>query len=69
MKEFFELLFLALKAWLKGIERKQKILENLDGQKIDVTNEQVTSANSINELLDNITGRLKNELKEDKEND
>lgn len=64
MKEFFEVLWMALKLWLKKIQRQQKVLDNLDEHKIDVTNEQVTSAENLNELIDNISGRTKN----DKEN-
>ena len=65
MKEFFTLLLTALKVWLKKIQRQQKVLDNLDEHKIDVTNEQVTSANSVNELIDNISGRTKHDKKKD----
>ena len=65
MKEFFTLLITAFKVWLKKIQRQQKVLDNLDEHKIDVTNEQVTSANSVNELIDNISGRTKHEKKDD----
>lgn len=65
MKEFFTLLITAFKVWLKKIQRQQKVLDNLDEHKIDVTNEQVTSANSVNELIDNISGRTKHDKKKD----
>lgn len=64
MKELFQVIIAAIKIWLKKIQRQQKVLDNLDEHKIDVTNEQVTSANNVNELIDNISGRTKN----DKEN-
>lgn len=59
MKEFFEVLWMALKLWIKSFERKQKIQEKIDAEKIDVTNTHVTSAESINDLIDNISGRPK----------
>ena len=64
MKELFQVIIAAIKIWLKKIQRQQKVLDNLDEHKIDVTNEQVTSAENLNELIDNISGRTKN----DKEN-
>lgn len=59
MSEFFEVLWRALKLWIKSFERKQKIQEKIDAEKIDVTNTHVTSAESINDLIDNISGRPK----------
>lgn len=64
MKEFFEVLWMALKLWLKKLHRQEKVLDNLENHKIDVTNEQVTSAENVNELIDNISGRTKHD-KED----
>jgi hypothetical protein len=61
MKEFFEVLWMALKLWLKKLHRQEKVLDNLENHKIDVTNEQVESANSVNELIDNISGRIKHD--------
>ena len=65
MKELFAVIIAAIKVWLKKIQRQQKVLDNLEEHKIDVTNEQVTSANSLNELIDNISGRTKHEEKSD----
>lgn len=59
MKEFLEVLWMALKLWIKKIQRKQKIQEKIDSEKIDVTNTQVSTANSVNDLIDNISGRPK----------
>ena len=59
MSEFFEVLWMALKLWIKSFERKQKIQEKIDAEKIDVTNTHVTTANDINDLIDNISGRPK----------
>lgn len=61
MKELFQVIIAAIKIWLKKIQRQQKVLDNLDEHKIDVTNEQVTSAENLNELIDNISGRTKHE--------
>ncbi len=59
MKEFFEVLWMALKLWIKSFERKQKIQEKIDAEKIDVTNTHVTTAENLNDLIDNISGRPK----------
>jgi hypothetical protein len=59
MSEFFEILWMALKLWIKSFERKQKIQEKIDAEKIDVTNTHVTTAENINDLIDNISGRPK----------
>jgi hypothetical protein len=61
MKELFQVIIAAIKIWLKKIQRQQKVLDNLDEHKIDVTNEQVASAENLNELIDNISGRTKHE--------
>lgn len=61
MKELFEVIITAIKIWLKKIQRQQKIEENLDNHKIDVTSHQVESAENVNELIDNVSGRVKNE--------
>jgi argonaute-like protein implicated in RNA metabolism and viral defense len=59
MSEFFEVLWRALKLWIKSFERKQKIQEKIDAEKIDVTNTHVTTAENLNDLIDNISGRPK----------
>lgn len=61
MKDFFKVIWLAFKTWVMKKHHNQVVQENLDNNKLHVTNNQVESANNLNELIDNISGRKKDE--------
>lgn len=56
MKDFFKTIWLAFKTWVMYKHHKQIVQQNLDNNKINVTGNQVSSANDVNELIDNVSG-------------